>query len=113
MKTELLVLKSKLCGLEISSRRFRRRIAKLKGMKRWTLRHRKLALGAYTREHLIAYGLLRNVPYERIEAKCAKGNEPNIDRVVDIVQSHVPHWERLKWSRDRVRELLRRAGGEK
>lgn len=108
MKTELLVLKSALCGLERTSRKFCKRIARLKGDRRWALRFRKLALGAYTREHLIAYGLLRNVPYERIETKCAKGNEPNVANITAIIKLHAPYYEREKWTNDRVSELLKR-----
>lgn len=108
MKTELLVLKSKLCGLEHTSRKFRRRIAKSAGDKRWALRFRKMCLGAYTREHLIAYGLLREVPYEKMEAHCAKGNEPNAKAVLEIIQSHLPLYERGKWSLDQVIQKLQR-----
>lgn len=109
MKTELLVLKSKVCGLERTSAKFRKRIAKLAGEKRSLIRLRKQALGVHTREHLIAYGLLRDVPYDKIESKCAKGNEPNIDKVLAIVQAHLPTWpaaERAKWTRAKVESLL-------
>lgn len=108
MKTELLVLKSKLCGLEHSSRKFRKRIVKSKGDRRWSLRFQKNALGAHTREHLIAYGLLRNIPYEKIEAKCAKGNEPNAKRITEIVQTHAQWNEKSKWTQARVEALLKR-----
>ena len=108
MKTELLVLKSKVCGLEHSSHKFRRRIAKSKGDRKWKLQFRKAVLGSFTREHLIAYGLLRGVPYEKIEGKCATGNEPNVFRVSDIIRAHVPSYEQKQWSTERVTDLLKR-----
>lgn len=111
MKLELLTLKSKVCGLEQMSRKFRKRIAKTSGMKRWSLRFRKSLLGVHTREHLIAYGLLRNTPYQKIEGKCAQGNEPSVQRIVEIIHSHVPTYERSKWSQKTIESLLKRVAG--
>jgi hypothetical protein len=106
--TELLVLKSKLCGLELTSRKFSRQIIKSKGDRRWNLRFRKSALGVHTREHLIAYGLLRNIPYERIEAKCQQGNQPRAGRIAEIIRAHVPYHEQAKWTQLHVEKLLKR-----
>lgn len=108
MKTELLVLKSKLCGLEFTSHKFRKRIAKCSGDRRWKLRFRKMCLGVHTREHLIAYGLLRGVPYARIEGKCGNQNEPSVKAVHAIVQAHAPWNEKGKWTEAHVANLLKR-----
>ncbi len=108
MQTELLALKSKVCGFEQTSRKFRKMIAKSKGDRRWQLRYRKMCLGEYTREHLIAYGLLRGVPYSRIEGKCGDKNEPNVKTIHAIVQAHVPWNEKQKWTEAHVSGLLAR-----
>lgn len=108
MKTELLVLKSKLCGLEHTSRKFRKRIIKSSGDRRWQLRYRKMCLGVYTREHLIAYGLLRGVPYSRIEGKCGDKNQPHAAAIHAIVQAHAPWNEKGKWTEAHVVSLLSR-----
>lgn len=106
MKTELLALKAKVCGFEHTSRGLRKRIIKNKGARRGTLRLRKRHLGEYTREHLIAYGLLRSMPYKQIEGKCAPNNLPNSQRVLDIILAHVPWNEKVKWNRVVVEKLL-------
>jgi hypothetical protein len=108
MSTELLALKAKLCGFELASRKLRRRISNVKGMKRWSLQFRKSALGSWTREHLIAYGVLRGLAYAKIEPKCDERNKPNIDRIVSIIHAHTSSWERKKWTRDHVAKLLER-----
>lgn len=106
MKTELLALKAKVCGFEHTSRGLRKRITKNKGVRRGQLRLRKKHLGTYTREHLIAYGLLRNVPYSLIEAKCADNNKPSVTKVLEIILSHAPWQEKSKWTRLSVEKLL-------
>jgi hypothetical protein len=106
MKTELLALKAKVCGFEHTSRVLRKRITKNVGVRRGALRLRKRHLGEYTREHLIAYGLLRNIPYKQIEGKCAPNNLPNVQRVLDIILAHVQWNEKAKWNRVLVEKLL-------
>ncbi len=113
MNTVLLALKSKICGFEHTSRKFRSRIAKSEGAKRWQLQFRKHELGAYTREHLIAYGLIRKTPYEKIEAKCDERNPPRIDRILEIIHAHVPYLDRGKWTKVTLEKLLERSGERK
>jgi hypothetical protein len=110
MKTELLALKAKVCGFEHTSRVLRKRITKHKGVRRGELRLKKRHLGEYTREHLIAYGLLRNVPYDQIEAKCADNNKPSVTAVLEIILSHCAWNEKSKWTRVTVEKLLFGAG---
>lgn len=65
-------------------------------------------LGRYNRNHLIAYGLLRGVPYEKIE-RCAEQNVPNASTVFEIMKTH-GSWELLsKWSLETVSVALKRA----
>lgn len=77
----------------------------------------KRQLGTVCRHHLIAYGLLRNIPYERIE-RCAENNKPNAEQVLAIIQLHASGWKLATvpkypgqivpdlWNIERVKTLL-------
>ena len=87
MITNLQVLRAKIRGLQAEGASIHARIRKAHGPKRNKLWNEKRALGNHCREHLIAYGLLRNVPYEKIE-RCAKQNRPNVVRVFELMKAH-------------------------
>ena len=57
------------------------------------------------RHHLIAYGLLRNIPYERIE-KCAENNRPNPQLILEIMLVHADWSQKRDLNLEKVRELL-------
>lgn len=106
----LLALKAKVCGLEGTARKLSSKINESSGMQRWLLRHHKQQLGRFTREHLVAYGLLRGIPYSKIEPKCLTG--PNVETIAKIIHEHVAPWERQqRWSADSVQSLLKNGGG--
>ena len=55
----------------------------------WGLRHHRLGLRSVARHSNLAYGFLRGVPYEAMEAKC--WDKPDLDRVeADVVKFAAP-----------------------
>lgn len=83
----LQVLRAKIRGFNAAGLSIHHHIRKAKGPKRNELWLEKRRLGCYNREHLIAYGLLRGISYERIE-HCAKENQPNPSRVFELMMTH-------------------------
>jgi hypothetical protein len=105
MNTGLQVLRAKIRGLQAAGISIHNRIRKAKGLKRNRLWDEKRCLGGYNREHLIAYGLLRGVPYERIE-RCAKENRPNVTRVFELMKAHSDWSVTRQLTVGKVKELL-------
>jgi len=105
MRIELQALRAKVRGFQAEGISFHHSISKSSGIKRHNLWHHKRLLGNYSRLHLIAYGLLRNVPYIMIET-CSPFNKPDPKAVLEIIKAHVPYYEVSKWSLDRVTSLL-------
>lgn len=101
----LQVLRAKIRGFQSAGETIHKRIFGSKGPKRDRLWCEKRLLGNYNREHLIAYGLLRGVPYERIE-KCAKTNKPNVQRVFELIQAHGDGKAKREFTLDLVKTLL-------
>lgn len=75
-------------------------------------RHQKLGLAKIQRHHLIAYGLLKGIPYERIEV-CAEHNKPDPLFVHRIIQEHINPWRAGQWTAEKVILLLKRKASEK
>lgn len=103
MKIELQVLKAKIRGFEIESQKIRRQIRKEKGVRRCPLWQRKRELGSYTRNHLLAYGILREIPYNKLERNA---QSINIDAILDVIHTHVRYFERSKWTKERLEKLV-------
>lgn len=59
---------------------------------------------SHARSLNIASGLLRGIPYKRIEAKCKEA--PNAKQVLAIIQSHTSYADRKNWTLEKVKELL-------
>lgn len=87
MHIGLQVLRAKIRGFQAAGTSIHHRIRKARGQKRNELWHQKRALGRQNRDHLIAYAILRGVPYERIE-QCAERNRPDPLVVLDLVRAH-------------------------
>jgi len=101
----LQVLRAKIIGLQSVGISFKNRISKSSGPKRNNLWCEKRALGCYSREHLIAYGLLRGVSYERIE-KCAEQNRPNVDKILSLINQHGDYRAIREFTPEKVKSLL-------
>ena len=72
MYEKLIHLKIKIKSLVDESKNIRKEANKTSGMAKWNLNHhRKTVVRSHTRDNLLAYGLLRGVPYEVIEKKCS------------------------------------------
>jgi len=108
MKIELRVLKAKIRGFELEATGISKGISQTVRDEKANLWWQKRLLGTYTRSHLIAYGILRGVPYPKIESKPAKDNQPNVQEILDIVHAHVNRWERPKWTTEKIADLLKR-----
>lgn len=83
----LQALRAKIRGFHVAGSTFSSRIGKAKREKKERLWNLKRALGNECRSHLIAYGLLRGVPYHEIE-RCAPNNRPNAREVLSIMLAH-------------------------
>lgn len=83
----LQALRAKIRGFHVSGSAISSRICKSKGDKRARLWIAKRALGAECRYHLIAYALLRGIPYHKVE-RCAQNNRPNPEKVLRLIQEH-------------------------
>lgn len=101
----LQVLRAKVRGLQAAGISIHNHIRKSQGPKRNKLWNKKRSLGYHSREHLIAYGLLRGIPYERIE-RCAGNNTPNASRVFELMKEHGT-WQVVRdLTLDQVKQLL-------
>jgi hypothetical protein len=83
----LQILRAKVRGFQVTGSTLQSRISKAKGARKsrlWELKHR---LGNQARYHLVAYGLLRGVPYERIE-RCSTNNKLNAEKLLEIMVAH-------------------------
>lgn len=83
----LQILRSKIRGFHASGSTISCRIGKAEREKKNRLWGLKRALGTECRHHLIAYGLLRGIPYHQIE-RCATNNRPNAREVLAVMQAH-------------------------
>jgi hypothetical protein len=73
-------LRIKVKSLIEESRIIRSEAKKTTGMVKWGLnQHRKTVVRTHTRHNLLAYGLLRGVPYFVMEKRCAI--KPDFDKV--------------------------------
>jgi hypothetical protein len=54
-----------------------------------SLMGRKLAVSVDIRHHLLAYAFMKGVPYVKLEAKCREDNKPSVDKILEIINSHV------------------------
>ena len=95
------VLRAKICGFQLAGLKLQRWLSKVSGKKRQDLRNQKRLIGTHTRYHKVAYGILRGVPYEKIE-KCAKSNRLDEKRLLQILLEH--GW--TGWS-DHLQALLK------
>lgn len=83
----LQVLRAKIRGFQAAGSTIASRITKSQKERKSRLWDAKRRLGLHCRHHLIAYGLLRGIPYDQIE-RCAPNNKPNARTVLDIVVAH-------------------------
>lgn len=58
------------------------------------------------RHHLIAYGLLRGIPYKVIEPCCGNYNNPNIAEVHKIIERYTIWKDWQLWTLDHVCKLI-------
>jgi len=83
----LQVLRAKIRGFQCAGSTIASRISKTEKERKNRLWNEKRALGNHCRAHLVAYGLLRGVPYGQIEQP-AENNKLNPQVVLDIMTAH-------------------------
>lgn len=108
MYVGLQALRAKIRGFQAAGLSIHHRISRSKGLKRHRLWSEKRQLGLYNRDHLIAYGLLRGLSYERIE-RCAKQNAPDAKRIFELMRLHGDWEANRKWTLELVEKALTRA----
>lgn len=107
--SKLLALKAKIKGLAEEGRRTRKFIHNSSHQKRYRHWVVKRAIGQEARYHLLAYGLLRGVPYEVIEPN----SEPWGVRYLDysylamIIQRHCHYYDCPMWNPANIERLVR------
>lgn len=106
----LRVLQAKIRGFQEAGMTITSRISKAEREKKHQLWCKKRELGNHCRAHLVAYGLLRGVPYDQIE-RCAANNKLSPQVVLDIMLAHnrwTPKRGLVKYDLQTVEKLLTR-----
>lgn len=86
MNDRTLHLKIKVKSLADEASNIRREANKISGDAKHKLNlHRKMVVRPATRINLLAYGILRNIPYWAMERKCAE--KPDFKRIGKIAKS--------------------------
>jgi len=89
-------LKVKVLSLAAEARIIRRMAKQAKGMVKWRLnQHRTEVVRDHSRHNLLAYGILRGVPYREIEQKCHES--PDFDRVASIAKRFGASSEKVRF----------------
>lgn len=108
-KQFLISLKAKIKGLAAEGRRTHSEfIANSKGDKRTAYWNLKRSIGVEARYHLIAYGLLRGLPYSLIEPNSGKKSEYffNYEYIAHICQHHCFWLHKKLWTVDYIKQLM-------
>lgn len=107
---ELLTLKAKIKGLAAEGARTHKILKTKSGPERDRYWHLKRKIGVETRHYLIAYAILRGVPYDQIEPNSDYDKAYwDLDRpkIVQIVKDHCPGYLfRKDYTLDKVKEYL-------
>lgn len=119
-KQQLLTLKAMIKGLAEGGSRARAFIHAAKGDKRYRRWDEKRAIGLEARYHLLAYGLLRGIPYDIIEPNSTKtvvfgvgdpmvfgGYKMNYNYLAQICQHHCGYYDKGKWTPDNIQRLIK------
>jgi len=110
----LQVLRAKIRGFQCAGSTIASRISKTEKERKNRLWNEKRALGNHCRAHLVAYGLLRGVPYGQIEQP-AENNKLNPQVVLDIMTAHNgwdPKRGYIKYDLETVTKLLEGGTGK-
>ncbi len=107
-KSQLLILKAKIKGLAEEGVKTRKFISSSFGEKRDQHWKMKRTIGQEARLYLIAYGLLRGVPYSKIEPNSDKYQLIWIDynHLSSICKRHCWYFDRKYYTPDNLRRLL-------
>lgn len=85
MNERLIHLRIKIKSLAAEAMIIRKEANKTKGMTKWGLnQHRTEVVRHHARHNLLAYGLLREIPYEVMEKKC--DHAPDFKMIADIAR---------------------------
>ena len=109
----LISLRAKIKGFEATAKQILKEANKNSGQAKSNLKGLKGSLGYITREHLIAYALIRKIPYSKVENKNLENNQPNAEKILKIIEEHdfyaqldegTNRWR--KWTIDDVKKRL-------
>lgn len=89
-KCELKELQNEIKSNTEKARAFNPLIQAARGLERHGLRWEKACASGTSRELLLAYGMLRNMPYKVIEQKTKDGNGPYSGMILDSVKKYNP-----------------------
>lgn len=110
-RTNLVKLKGKIKGLAEEVRRGRLHLKTLPNSaeegwltRKWCSRALTRNLGVEIRSYLLAYGLLRGIPYSFMEPK--RGTKPNAKAILKIIHDHLPNYEVDKWTLEMIESML-------
>lgn len=77
MKEAIASLKNSIKQHVVLAADFNRRIRESSGMDRWRARVEKSIHGRYTRHLLLAYAMVRGIPYRALEQTCKEDEDEN------------------------------------
>lgn len=108
-KSELIALKGKIKGLAEEGLRTRKFIKASKGERREYYWDMKRSIGIESRYHLLAYGLLRGVAYDKLEPNSNKYNLIWLDYgyLAMICQRHCSRTRLSTWTPANLKRLIK------
>jgi len=105
MDIKLQLLKVKIRGFHATGQSIAHRISKVERERKTKLWEQKRLLGWHSRHHQVAYGLLRGIPYSKIE-RCAEHNGLNASMILSIMLEHFNACTGPRPDLAKVKELL-------
>lgn len=106
MKIKLIIVKAYIKGLASEGQRTRKFINRSVKEQRDSFWHMKRQIGTEARNYLLAYGLLRNIPYSSMEKKCRVNNKPNVEAIMNIIHAVLGHYYAREWTHNKIKALL-------
>lgn len=67
---------------------------------------RRYSVRSSIRYHHLALGMVRGVPYRRMEPRCHEDNEPDPERIRRVLDSFMPYGEYRAWTIERIQGWL-------
>jgi len=105
MSENILKIKETIKLLASEGRSIHEEIRRSAGLERHALWNKKREVGRKARAVLLLYGLLRGVPYHRIEPRCREHNGPGASWLLAVLREHLGE-SQLDTSESEIKDWL-------